>query len=87
VESPKLIEKLKQAAGASDATEIANTAHTLKSSSANLGATGLTRLCGDIEASARAAATEEASMLVEKVESEFGSVQAALAAELELLAA
>jgi CheY-like chemotaxis protein len=87
VESPKLIEKLKQAAGASDATEIANTAHTLKSSSANLGATGLTRLCGDIEASARAAATQEASKLVEKVETEFGCVQAALAAELELLAA
>jgi PAS domain S-box-containing protein len=87
VESPKLIEKLKQAAGASDATEIANTAHTLKSSSANLGATGLTRLCGDIEASARAAATQEASKLVEKVEGEFGCVQAALAAELELLAA
>jgi HPt (histidine-containing phosphotransfer) domain-containing protein len=87
VESPKLIEKLKQAAGASDAVEIANTAHTLRSSSANLGATGLTRLCGDIEASARAAVTDGASERVAEVETEFGNVQAALTAELERLAA
>jgi HPt (histidine-containing phosphotransfer) domain-containing protein len=86
-ESPKLIAKLKRAAGASDAAEIANAAHTLKSSSANLGATGLTRLCGDIEASARADVTEQASTLVAQVETEFCSVQAALAAELERLAA
>ena len=38
VESPKLIQKLKQAVGASDAPEIARSAHSLKSSSANVGA-------------------------------------------------
>lgn len=87
VESPKLIEKLKLAADAADVTGIASAAHTLKSSSANLGATTLTRLCDDIQASARTAGTNEASKLVERVETEFACVQAALAAELKLLAA
>src|SRR5882672_1722552 len=38
VESPKLIQKLKQAAAANDAPEIVRSAHSLKSSSANRGA-------------------------------------------------
>jgi PAS domain S-box-containing protein len=87
VESPKLIQKLKQAAGASDAPEIVRSAHELKSSSANLGATGLSRLCEDLEASARLATTEEASNILARVETEYGCVQSALTAELELLAA
>jgi HPt (histidine-containing phosphotransfer) domain-containing protein len=87
VESPKLIQKLKEATGASDAPEIARTAHSLKSSSANVGATGLSRLCGDLEVLARLAATEEASKILAKVETEHGCVQTALTAELELLAA
>ena len=48
VESPKLIQKLKQAAGASDAPEIARCAHSLKSCSANVGAMVLSRYCQDI---------------------------------------
>src|SRR5712691_915409 len=43
VESPKLIKKLKQAAAASDAPEIVRSAHSLKSSSATLGARVLSR--------------------------------------------
>ena len=66
VESPKLMQKLKQAAGASDAPEIARSAHSLKSSSANVGAKGLSRYCADIEASARRADTEEARRIFAK---------------------
>ena len=84
-ESPKLLRKLKQAAGASNAAEMANSAHSLKSSSANVGARTLSRYCADLETSARRADTEEARRLVAKVESEHGSVQTALAAEVELL--
>jgi PAS domain S-box-containing protein len=87
VESPKLIQKLKQAAGARDAREIARSAHSLKSSSANVGARVLSRYCEDIEASARRADTEEACKILAKIETEHGSVQTALAAEFELLAA
>jgi len=86
VESPKLIQKLKQAALANDAPEIARSAHSLKSSSANVGARVLSRYCGDIEASARRADTEEACKIFAKIETEHGRVQTALTAEFELLA-
>src|SRR5438552_664082 len=86
VESPKLIQKLKQAASANDAPEIVRSAHSLKSSSANLGASVLSRYCEDIEASARRADAEEACKLFAKIETEYGCVQTALTAELELAA-
>src|SRR5438876_286102 len=84
VESPELIQKLKQAAAANDAPEIVRSAHSLKSSSANLGASVLSRYCEDIEASARRADAEEACKLFAKIETEYGCVQTALTAELEL---
>jgi PAS domain S-box-containing protein len=84
VESPKLIQKMKQAAAANDAPEIVRSAHSLKSSSANLGASALSRYCGDIEASARRADAEEACKIFAKIETEYGCVQTALTAELEL---
>jgi CheY-like chemotaxis protein len=87
VESPKLMQKLKQAAAAGDAPEIVRSAHSLKSSSANVGATALSRHCGDIEASARRADTEEARRIFARLEAEHGRVQSALSAEFELLAA
>src|SRR5687767_13652083 len=87
VESPKLMLKLKQAAGARDAREIARTAHSLKSSSANVGAMVLSRYFEDLEASARRADTQEACKMVAKIEAEHGCVQSALAAQFELLAA
>src|SRR3989475_8873790 len=86
VESPKLMQKLKQAALANDAPEIARSAHSLKSSSANVGATVLSRYCGDIEASARRADTEEARNIFAKIETEHSRVQSALRAESHLLA-
>ena len=73
VESPKLVQKLKQAAGASDARAIARSAHSLKSSSANVGAKVLSGYCADIEASARRADTEEARKILAKIETEHGS--------------
>jgi CheY-like chemotaxis protein/HPt (histidine-containing phosphotransfer) domain-containing protein len=87
VESPKLIQKLKQAAGADDAQQIARSAHSLKSCSANVGARALSRYCEDIEASARRADTEEARKILAKLEAEHDCVQSALTAEFEQLAA
>jgi HPt (histidine-containing phosphotransfer) domain-containing protein len=75
---------MKQAAAANDAPEIVRSAHSLKSSSANLGASALSRYCGDIEASARRADAEEACKIFAKIETEYGCVQTALTAELEL---
>ena len=87
-ESPKLIEVAKQAAAANDAVELARAAHTLRSSSANVGAMRLAELCRDIESSTkRPAAEDEAKLLLVKVDAEYGRVQAALSTELELAAA
>jgi CheY-like chemotaxis protein/HPt (histidine-containing phosphotransfer) domain-containing protein len=86
VESPKLMQKLKQAASVNDAPEIARSAHSLKSCSANVGATLLSRHCAEIEASARRSDTKEARKLLGRIEAEHGRVQSALSAEVELLA-
>jgi two-component system, sensor histidine kinase and response regulator len=86
-ESPKIVQKLRLAARASDALEIARSAHSLKSSSANVGARVLSRYCEDIEASARRADTEEARKILSKIEAEHASVLSALGAEFDLLAA
>ena len=87
VESPKLIQKLKHAAGAGDARQIERSAHSLRSCSANLGASMLSRYCEDLEASARRADTDAARKILAKIETEHTSVQTALTAEFELLAA
>jgi HPt (histidine-containing phosphotransfer) domain-containing protein len=80
------VKKLKQAAGAGNAPEMANSAHSLKSSSANVGAKALSRYCEDLEASARRADIEAARGIMAKLETEHSSVQTTLAAEYELLA-
>jgi PAS domain S-box-containing protein len=87
VESPKIVQKMKQAARSGDAPAIAAAAHSLKSSSANVGARVLSRYCEELEASARRADTEEARKILAKLESEHDCVQSALAAESEALAA
>jgi CheY-like chemotaxis protein len=86
-ESPKLVQKLKQAAAASDASEMARAAHSLKSSSANVGAKVLSRYCEDLEGSARRVDTEEARRILVKVEKEHRSVLNALAEQSERLSA
>jgi PAS domain S-box-containing protein len=86
-ESPKLMERIQRAAGTADAAEIARSAHSLKSSSANVGAAVLSRYCEQLEASARRADTEEARRLLGKLESEHSCVHSALKAEFELLTA
>jgi HPt (histidine-containing phosphotransfer) domain-containing protein len=77
VESPKLIQKLKQPAGAADAAQIARSAHSRKSCSAKAGARLLSRYSEDIETSARRAETEEACEILAKIETEHGCVQTA----------
>jgi two-component system, sensor histidine kinase and response regulator len=82
VESPKLLQKLRQATLANDALGIVRSAHSLSSGSANVGATVLSRYCGDIEASARRRDTEEARKLFASIEAEHDLVQSALSAEI-----
>ncbi|MEQ1517132.1 MAG: response regulator [Usitatibacteraceae bacterium] len=84
-ESPNLIEKLKQSVARNDAKEIELTAHALKSSSANVGATALSGLCSEIHTAARSADLERAAQVFSQIEVGYGQVQAALKAEIKQL--
>ena len=88
-ESPKLDPEA-QAGGGAPATrrEIARSAHSLKSCSANVGARGAEPLLRGIEARRARADTEEARKIFAKIETEHGSVQTrAQRANSRLLAA
>ena len=82
VESPKLLGKMKQALQQGSLEETERVAHSLKSSSANVGASELTRLCNDIHVAARTSDMALARQAFASLESEFGRVQAALSSEL-----
>jgi CheY-like chemotaxis protein len=86
-ESPKLLQRLRRAAVANDGAELARVAHSLKSSSANVGAKALSRYCENMESSARRGEVAAARTLLAQIEYEHGCVQSALALQSEQLAA
>ena len=86
VESPKAMAKLKQAVADGDAPEITRTAHSLKSTSANVGATTMSKLCADLQAAGKIADLGAARTLLARADAEYDRVQTALTAELALLA-
>ena len=86
LESPKAMAKLKQAVADGDAPEITRSAHSLKSTSANVGATTMSKLCADLQAAGKSADLDAARALFAKAEPEYDRVQTALTAELALLA-
>jgi CheY-like chemotaxis protein/HPt (histidine-containing phosphotransfer) domain-containing protein len=79
----KLIQEMKAALRASDAAALKVAAHTLKSSSASLGATDLSLLCKQIQSMAAEGSVEPAESVVVQVENEFAGVIIALRAELD----
>jgi two-component system, sensor histidine kinase and response regulator len=85
-ESPKLIEKLKLAVLQNNAREIELSAHALKSSSANIGATVLAGLCGEIHSAVRASDVNRAGQIFSELETAFCHVQTALTMEVRHLA-
>jgi signal transduction histidine kinase/DNA-binding response OmpR family regulator/HPt (histidine-containing phosphotransfer) domain-containing protein len=82
--SPKLLGNLRDAAGRGDADTLRMAAHTLKSSSAYLGAATLSAICRELEVGAREGRIEGAAEAVARIEAEFGKVKSRL--ELELTA-
>ncbi len=83
LESPKIIARMKQAVQQGSLIETERMSHSLKSSSANVGATALAQICSDIHAVVRAGDLSQAREAVVGLEMEFARVQSALAAELE----
>ncbi len=77
---PRQLDAMRQALEQDDTEQLIRTAHSLKSSSAQLGARHLSRLCKDIEAKGRDNNLEGIPALINLVHTEFAHVQAALAA-------
>lgn len=86
-ESPRLVEKLKHAVLQNDCREIELTAHTLKSSSANIGAMALAGLCGDLHLAVRNPDASRTGQVFSELEAAFGHVQKALKSEIQQLGA
>jgi CheY-like chemotaxis protein len=69
---------LRQALAADDAASVAQSAHTMSGASANLGATGLARLCAALETDSEAGNLTGGGAMLEAVEVELGRVRSAL---------
>jgi len=80
--TPPLIERMKQARADDDFEALRVAAHTLKSSSANLGAMRLHGLCKELETQARERRWDGASERIELVDREFLAAREALSREL-----
>ena len=77
-ESPPLVEGARRSLLTGDSQTLNRAVHTLKSSSANVGATRLSALCRDFEAQLRDGRFDEGAALLSEIEAEFTRVEAAL---------
>jgi HPt (histidine-containing phosphotransfer) domain-containing protein len=85
-ETPKLLQAMdtalarlhRVAVDNNEAMVLQRSAHTLKSTSATLGATHLAELCGDLEALKPMGNLAEATAMVSQIETEYEKVKAAL---------
>ena len=75
------LDAMRQAADAGDATEMVRPAHSLKSSSASVGATVLAELCRSLEADGRSGTVTDAVGRVSACDEAFIEARAALLAE------
>ena len=80
--TPPLIERMRQALAANDGASLRAAAHSLKSSSANVGAMKLHGLCKELESWARQGQIADAAGRIALVEQEFMAAQALLRQEL-----
>jgi len=76
--SPELIDQMREGVAGEDAQTIERAAHSLKSSSATLGALELSELCKELERIGREADTDQAAAVFASLELEFNRVRRAL---------
>jgi two-component system sensor histidine kinase/response regulator len=79
-ESPSLVGHIRMAIEQCNAEELRRAAHSLKSSSANLGAKTLSRLAEELETLGRSGSTEGGDRLLVQAEKEYQRVEAELIA-------
>lgn len=80
--TPKLIDTIRIAVLCGDATSLQQAAHTLKSSSAALGAACLSQICQELEVIGRAGTVAGRAEEVSQLEVEYESVKTALQAKI-----
>jgi len=80
-DAPKLISAIAQAVAQADAAQLRHASHTLKSSSATLGAMTLSHLCKKLEVMSRVGNTEYAEDHLPQLEAEYKRVRVALEIE------
>jgi len=80
-DAPKLLESIKSAIATVNATQLRHAAHTLKASSAALGATNLASLSHELEILAQAGMIAEAPAITSQMEAEYNRVKVALETE------
>jgi len=76
--APMLMEAIRTAINESDGTLLAKAAHSLKSSSMNVGAKEIGSLCAELEQTGKAGSMDEAKNLAERLETQYATVTAAL---------
>jgi len=76
--SPMLMEAIKTAINGADGSLLSKSAHSLKSSSMNVGAGSLGSLCAELERTGKTGAIVEAKNLVERLETQYAAASAAL---------
>jgi len=76
--SPKLLGTIRHSITLGDAAAMQGAAHSLKSTSGNLGATMLAEICNELEAMGRAGTTDNAILLLPVLEDEYERVCEAL---------
>lgn len=81
--SPTLVDDIVKSIEQSDTESLENAAHSLKSSSANLGATELSNLCKKLELQGKASKIETAELLVERLILLYNNTKSALVRELK----
>lgn len=84
--SPGMIDSLRQAVVSEDSETIERSAHSLKSSSATLGALDLAGLCKELEQIGREGATEQSAEVFTNLENEFDRVRRALSEQWQRIA-
>jgi signal transduction histidine kinase/CheY-like chemotaxis protein len=72
--SPGVLQEIRKAAESKDTEKLWQSAHSLKSSSANIGATSLAFLCEDLESMGREKQVDKALQTVAVIEEEFRAV-------------
>ncbi len=82
-DTPQHLNTLRQAIEGLDASKLRKAAHSLKSSSANVGAEALAQMCKEMEHLGRTETTEGASGILTDMEQEFQNVRHSLSVILE----